>query len=62
MVETEDFLRFRISTLNGPEVRNKGMALFPRKIGGNYAMISRQDGENVYLMYSDMLHFWHSSR
>jgi predicted GH43/DUF377 family glycosyl hydrolase len=60
LVETEDFLRFRISTLNGPEVRNKGMALFPRKIGGNYAMISRQDGENVYLMYSDMLHFWYS--
>ena len=60
LVETEDFLRFRISTLNGPEVRNKGMALFPRKIGGNYAMISRQDGENMYLMYSDMLHFWYS--
>ena len=60
LVETEDFLRFRISTLNGPEVRNKGMALFPRKIGGNYAMISRQDGENMYLMYSDMLHFWYT--
>jgi predicted GH43/DUF377 family glycosyl hydrolase len=60
LVETDDFLRFRISTLNGPEVRNKGMALFPRKIGGNYAMISRQDGENIYLMYSDMLHFWYT--
>jgi predicted GH43/DUF377 family glycosyl hydrolase len=60
LVETDDFLRFRISTLNGPEVRNKGMALFPRKIGGNYAMISRQDGENMYLMYSDMLHFWYT--
>jgi predicted GH43/DUF377 family glycosyl hydrolase len=60
LVETEDFLRFRISTLNGPEVRNKGMALFPRRIGGNYAMLSRQDGENMYLMYSDMLHFWYT--
>ncbi len=60
LVETRDFLKFRISTLNGPEVKNKGMALFPRKIGGNYAMVSRQDGENMYLMYSDMLHFWYS--
>jgi predicted GH43/DUF377 family glycosyl hydrolase len=60
LVETTDFLRFRISTLNGPEVRNKGMALFPRKINGQYAMLSRQDGENLYLMYSDMLHFWYT--
>lgn len=60
MVETTDFIRFRISTLNGPEVRNKGMALFPRKVQGQYAMLSRQDGENMYLMYSDMLHFWYS--
>jgi predicted GH43/DUF377 family glycosyl hydrolase len=62
MVETDDFLRFRISTLNGPEIRNKGMALFPRKIGGHYAMLSRQDGENLYLMYSDMLNFWYSKQ
>lgn len=60
LVETTDFIRFRMSTLNGPEVRNKGMALFPRKIGGQYAMLSRQDGENMYLMYSDMLHFWYT--
>jgi predicted GH43/DUF377 family glycosyl hydrolase len=60
MVETRDFVRFRISTLNGPEVKNKGMALFPRKINGQYAMLSRQDGENLYLMYSDMLHFWYT--
>jgi predicted GH43/DUF377 family glycosyl hydrolase len=58
LLETDDFVRFRISTLNGPEVRNKGFALFPRKINGHYAMISRQDGENIYLMFSDMLHFW----
>jgi predicted GH43/DUF377 family glycosyl hydrolase len=59
LLETTDFLRFRICTLNGPEVQNKGMALFPRKIHGQYAMLSRQDGENLYLMYSDDLHFWH---
>lgn len=58
MVETEDFLRFSIATLNGPEVRNKGMALFPRKVNGYYAMLSRQDGENLYLMYSEMPYFW----
>ena len=34
------------------------MALFPRKVNGRYAMLSRQDNENIYLMYSDMLHFW----
>jgi predicted GH43/DUF377 family glycosyl hydrolase len=62
LLETSDFLRFRISTLNGPEVRNKGLALFPRKINGLYAMISRQDGENVYLMYSDMLNFWYTKQ
>jgi predicted GH43/DUF377 family glycosyl hydrolase len=60
LLETDDFLRFRINTLNGPEVRNKGLALFPRKINGHYAMLSRQDGENIYLMFSDMLHFWYT--
>ncbi len=38
------------------------MALFPRKINGYYAMLSRQDGENLFLMYSDMLQFWYSKR
>jgi predicted GH43/DUF377 family glycosyl hydrolase len=60
LLETADFLRFRICTLNGPEVQNKGMALFPRKIRGQYVMLSRQDAENLYLMYSDDLHFWHT--
>ncbi|MDR3638973.1 MAG: glycoside hydrolase family 130 protein [Isosphaeraceae bacterium] len=60
LVETDDFLHFKVSTLNGPEVRNKGFALFPRLINGQYAMLSRQDNENIYLMYSDMPHFWYS--
>jgi predicted GH43/DUF377 family glycosyl hydrolase len=60
LVETEDFLRFRICTLNGPEVQNKGMALFPRRIKGRFVMLSRQDAENLYLMHSDDLHFWHT--
>jgi predicted GH43/DUF377 family glycosyl hydrolase len=62
MLETEDFLQFSVSTLNGPEVRNKGFALFPRLVNGQYAMLSRQDNENVYLMYSDMPHFWYSKQ
>ncbi|MDQ8193433.1 glycoside hydrolase family 130 protein [Coraliomargarita sp. SDUM461004] len=59
LLATKNFCEFSINTLNGPEVQNKGMALFPRKINGRYAMISRQDNENVYLMYSNMLHFWY---
>jgi predicted GH43/DUF377 family glycosyl hydrolase len=59
-LETFDFLRFKFNTLNGPAVENKGMALFPRKIGGRYAMLGRQDAENIYVMFSDHLHFWHS--
>lgn len=62
LLETDDFVRFDISTLNGPEVRNKGMALFPRRINGCYAMLSRQDNENIFLMYSDMLHFWYEKK
>ena len=38
------------------------MALFPRKINGLYAMISRQDNENIFLMYSDQLHFWYTKQ
>jgi predicted GH43/DUF377 family glycosyl hydrolase len=60
MLHTEDFLHFRVDTMNGPEVRNKGFALFPRLIHGQYAMLSRQDNENIFLMYSDMPHFWYT--
>jgi predicted GH43/DUF377 family glycosyl hydrolase len=62
LVETSDFLYFRFITLNGPAVQNKGMALFPRKIGGMYAMLSRQDNENISLMFSDNVHFWNESK
>lgn len=60
LLETEDFLHFKVSTLNGPEVRNKGFALFPRLVNGQYAMLSRQDNENIFLMYSDTPQFWYS--
>jgi hypothetical protein len=52
------FLLFRFITLNGPAAENKGMAMFPRKINGLYAMLSRQDNESIYLMFSDNVHFW----
>jgi predicted GH43/DUF377 family glycosyl hydrolase len=58
LVETSDFLNFRFITLNGPAAENKGMAIFPRKVGDRYAMLSRQDNENIYLMFSDNVHFW----
>jgi predicted GH43/DUF377 family glycosyl hydrolase len=59
-IETPDFLHFKFITLNGPAVQNKGMALFPRKVNGHYAMLSRQDYENIYIMFSDTLHFWYT--
>lgn len=58
LVETADFQRFRFLTLNGPAAKNKGMALFPRKIGQRYAMLGRQDNENIFLMFSPNVHFW----
>lgn len=62
IVETRDFCAFRVSTLNGPAVTNKGFALFPRKIKGLYAMLGRQDGENIHLMFSDHPYFWYESK
>ncbi len=61
MVETTDFVSFKVLTLNGEAAHNKGMALFPRKINGRYAMLGRQDGENQFIMYSENIHFWHES-
>jgi predicted GH43/DUF377 family glycosyl hydrolase len=62
LIETRDFIHFKIRTLNGDAAQNKGMALFPRKIKGQYAMLSRQGGENNHIMFSDNLHFWQTSR
>jgi predicted GH43/DUF377 family glycosyl hydrolase len=58
LIETTDFRSFRMTSLGGSAARNKGMALFPRKINGRYAMIGRQDNENLYLIYSDDLYTW----
>ena len=62
LLTTQDFQSFRMRPLNGSAARNKGMALFPRKIDGRYAMVARQDNENLYLIYSDDLHSWEGGR
>jgi len=58
MVETRDFLHFRVLTLSGGAVQNKGMALFPRRVHGEFLMLSRQDDENLFLMRSRDPHHW----
>ncbi len=62
LIETKNLYRFRISTLIGSGSQNKGMALFPEKIKGKYVMISRNDNENLYLMYSDKVHYWENPK
>jgi predicted GH43/DUF377 family glycosyl hydrolase len=62
LLETADFSSFRMTPLSGTAARNKGMALFPRKIDGRYAMIARQDNQNLYLTYSDDLYSWDEGR
>jgi predicted GH43/DUF377 family glycosyl hydrolase len=53
MIETDDFRHFRISQLTGPAAKNKGMALFPRRVGGRHVALSRWDRENNAIAYSD---------
>jgi len=58
LIETKDFYHFKIMPLHGENAQNKGMALFPRKINGRYAMLSRIDGVNNYIMFSDDINLW----
>ena len=58
MLRTNDFRAFTLTPLTGSASVNKGMGLFPRKIGGKYLMIGRQDGKNLYLLNSDQLTEW----
>ena len=62
LIETQDFLRVGVHTINGACAQNKGMALFPRRIGGHYVMCSRNDGESLYIMVSDIVHFWETAQ
>jgi predicted GH43/DUF377 family glycosyl hydrolase len=58
LIQTADFLSFHLSPLRRTAAKNKGMALFPRRVGGQFAMIGRQDNENLYLILSDDVHCW----
>jgi predicted GH43/DUF377 family glycosyl hydrolase len=62
LLQTSDFRSFRMTPLEGSATLNKGMALFPRKVDGRYAMIGRQDNENLHLIYSDDLYVWNGGR
>ncbi len=62
LIETQDFLSFRMPPMRGSAAQNKGMALFPRKLDGQFAMIGRQDNENLYLIQSDDLYRWEGGR
>ncbi len=62
LLETSDFVTFRVRTLGGRHIKNKGLALFPRKVNGRYLMVSRHDGENLWLLSSDRLHTWNEAR
>jgi predicted GH43/DUF377 family glycosyl hydrolase len=58
LLETEDFRTFKIRSLTGASASDKGMGLFPEKMNGKYAIISRQGGENISIMFSDDLYRW----
>jgi len=58
LILTKDFIHFKARSMYGKAVSDKGMALFPEKINGKYAMIGRQGGENITIMYSNDLFIW----
>ncbi|MCF2492897.1 MULTISPECIES: glycoside hydrolase family 130 protein [Dyadobacter] len=55
---TKDFYHFKVLPIHGEIAQNKGMALFPRKINGKYAMLCRIDGVNNYIAFSDNISVW----
>jgi len=62
LIKTTDFYNFKILPINGEIAQNKGMALFPRKINGQYVMLCRIDGVNNYIAYSDSINIWHEAK
>ena len=62
LLSTRDFYHFRVLPLHGEIAKNKGMALFPRKINGKYAMLCRVDGVNNYIAYSDNITIWREAK
>ena len=62
LLTTKDFYHFKVKPIHGEHVQNKGLALFPRKINGKYAMLSRIDGFNNYIMFSDNVSVWNNAQ
>jgi len=62
LLETNNFYHFKALPIHGEIARNKGMALFPRKIKGKYAMLCRIDGVNNYISYSDNINIWRKAK
>ena len=62
LISTTDFYNFKILPINGKIAQNKGMALFPRKINGKFAMLCRIDGVNNYIAYSDKINIWNDAK
>ncbi len=62
MLETKDFYQFKTKPIHGEIVQNKGMALFPRKINGKYAMLCRIDGVNNYIAFSNNINIWNKAK
>lgn len=61
LLETQDFLHFKVSTLSGSSAKNKGMAMFPKKINGKYMMLGRFDNESIYIMESENCYSWNNA-
>lgn len=62
MLDTKDFYHFKIIPIHGEIAQNKGMALFPRKVNGKYAMLCRLDGFNNYIAFSDKISVWRKAQ
>ncbi len=62
LIETKDFYHFKVLPLHGEIAQNKGMALFPRKINGKFAMLCRIDGVNNYISFSDDINIWREAK
>ena len=61
LIETTDFVTFRVSTLAGPCAQNKGIALFPRKVNGRFLALGRHDNVNNFLLASSDVRVWHET-
>lgn len=62
LLQTKDFCHFEVMPINGEVAQNKGMALFPRKVNGKYAMLCRVDGVNNYISFSENINIWREAQ